>query len=213
MATFRQVSLAEASAWFDPEELSEADVRVGLDGDGRQRLFDASGKVVGRNIIDLAMRVHGCERAADAFAWIQVRQGSAAAEHAAVSKSEVWDRLGEAHAVANALQAKPTLMHRVRYERAERQVVRRPPKDFAGMQKMFNRLSLSLTRQWQQMGFVYTLFDSLFKTPVTDYDPHRPLADGKKRPISGLLREWDRQEAERLQAQALSNFFRQGPRR
>jgi hypothetical protein len=210
---FRQVPLAQAAAWFDPEELAEADVRVGKDDEGRPRLYDATGKVVGRNIIDLAMRVHGCERAEEAIAWLQVRQGSMAAIQGVVSASEVWERVEKALPICREVQSKPALMRRARYERAERQAAWRKPKDFTGLQKIFARLSFSLTRQWQQMGFIYSLFDSLFKSPVTDYDPHRPLPDGRQSPLSGIVREWDRQEAARLRAEAMNYTPYQGPRR
>ncbi len=82
----RGVPLSQVASYFDPEELEEAGIRIGKDKDGRERIFNADGKVVGRNGIDLVIQVTK-EDFAGAVTWLAGRAGPAVAQKIALNSA------------------------------------------------------------------------------------------------------------------------------
>ena len=77
------VPLEKAVAFFEPEELTEAELSIGKDAQGRHRVYRA-GKVVGRNAIDLVEHATGL-KGRDAIAWLSDREGGKVATAVAVN--------------------------------------------------------------------------------------------------------------------------------
>lgn len=194
----RQVSLSEAAGWFDPEELAGAGVRIGHDGAGRERIFDAAGNVVGRNPIDLAKAVHGCQTAGEAAAWIEVRQGGQAADRALLTSSS-WPALAaEAVPQRSVVESPRQAFRPQRFQHARRQVIRRKPPTWPGVQGIFSRMRLSIDRTWGPSGASYQITDRLFSLPSQPFDPHRAVSPASPTHdlFSQILRELEVKEVE-----------------
>ena len=216
---FREVPLQEAARWFEPEELTEAQVRIGKDAEGRDRLFDNKGLVIGSNAIDLMKRVHECATAGEAAGWSHIRQGDVGVRQALVSTTDLWTRVRDTQPGVDEAKDPARGFRQKRFNRASRQVIRRKPKTWDGAQRIFGLMFFKINRKWNAGGGVtYSIFDSLFQVPVTGFHPHQAMANGGKDPMSDLFREWERQEEEARarqvqDEQARSQPLHRGPRR
>lgn len=193
LATYRSVPLAEAAGWFDPAELATARVRIGKDAQGRDRIFDAENKVVGRNAIDLTMQVHQCKMA-PAVAWIELRQGAAAAEQAMCSNLETLREVSlplreQVRDPANGWKQQRT-------EFAEQQVALRRPSTWEAVQGIYQRVRLALARRFGPTPVTYTLSDTRTSQPAEAYDPQQStLPEGTLRgTFFAWLQIWRRHE-------------------
>lgn len=194
---FRFVPLAEAMSWFDPKELAEAGVRIRKDAKGRERIFGADGAVVGRNAIDLTMRVHGCATAGEAAAWIEIRQGRGAADRAVLNPVHPSERLAEVAESRKELSGPQFRAKRYHYACA--QVARDRPSTWEGVQGVFKRMQFDVARAWKAVGAAYTLIDSLFKGEVS-FKPPEPEAGVAPKPNAfwGWLQELERVDQARI---------------
>ena len=199
------VSLDEAVTWFDPEELALAGVRIGKDAQGRERIFGADGKVVGRNAIDLTKAVHRCEAAGEAAAWIEVRQGRGAADRAALNRIDPAELVADVAEPRKELNDPKQGFRAKRYHYACAQVARDRPSTWEGVQGIFKRMQFDVARAWKAVGAAYTLIDSLFKIEVSGFKPPEPEAgaEPKPNPFWGWLQELERVDQARLKREEL----------
>lgn len=193
--SFRRIPLAEAAAWFDPQELAEAGVRIGTDAHGRERIFGADGKVIGRNAVDLAKHVHGCPTAEEAVAWIEIRQGPIAADRAITSLVEPLR--AAAQPIRDQMRNAQHPMWRRRYQWARQQASARRPKTWSAFQAIFGRMRFEVGRKKIPQGFQYQLQDHLCRIEMNPFDlvsfgapPSGPNV------LGNLIHEWEQQEQE-----------------
>ena len=216
----RDVPLTEAATWFDPEELTAVGVRIGKDAAGRERIFGADGRVVGRNPIDLTLAVHGCKDAGEAAAWIEVRRGRGTANRALRSSTNLDDLQDKARPYREVVRDAKHGMLVERYQRAQEQVEQRKPPTWEGVQGIFKRMRLDLSRAWKAAGAVYTLVDSLFNNSGTidPPDPSDPVKFPREQAFWGRVLELERADRARIkreeeQAAIQRANMHRGPRR
>jgi Plasmid recombination enzyme len=171
---YRDVPLVEALTWFSNEELKAAQIYLGQDSKGKDRILNKEGKVVGRNAIDLAMLVYGCKSAAEAVGLIEVRQGEVAANQAINAQAKTLRE-----------ESQPILMPE-RIACAERQVGMENPSSWEAVQNVYKRVRLSLARTFGAQAASYFLTDT--KTDTAEgkkailYDPQQSaLPEGSAR--------------------------------
>jgi Plasmid recombination enzyme len=216
--SFRRIPLSEAASWFDREELVEAGVKIGTDAQGRERIFGADNKVIGRNAVDLAKHVHGCQTAEEAVAWIEIRQGEVAANTAIAGVAETLRE--DAQPIREQLRNSQNPMWARRYNWARKQACAQRPKTWSALQSLFGRMRFEVGRKLTPQGFQYNLLDHLCRTERNPFDLASYGAPASGPNVLGdLVREWEKQELdtrrqkEQEEAAQIRRFMNRGTRR